>query len=437
MEVETKEIELGNKKELVNIKKFCSSEMVDKLMKFPLSDMIYESSYIFGVINMCWIPHEKMKIHSYADRTNLYKAILEVNPKLDYENCKIELPIVTKRKFDKPLESPSKQNQETQHCVSLEEVVSTVNFEELELNLNREVIGQEQAIRQLLGALINVKHMGILENGCSVDYILGPSGVGKTSSIKCLSEFLAVPLLYIQGSEYEERGDNTKLFGGGPSYIGYDEKGGHLQRFVKKNPNSIILIDEIDKFHPQVVSSLTSFFGDGFLSVPSSEERLPFKGLIYLTSNTGNKLSEQGRGRVVGLRTSENKSNLELEKERILRILKEQGIGNEFLGRVNNFIPFNPLNDLDIEKILDKNIKEINEKLKYYKFDLTDSARSGLLKSCDTNSFGARDIQHNLRRLIVSKINYGFEMNKDVPQSSRILVDFKDGRFVYSLGKKC
>jgi ATP-dependent Clp protease ATP-binding subunit ClpA len=432
MDIETREIELGNRKELVEIKKFCSSEMVDRLMKMPLNDFVYETSYIFSIIDMCWLPRGDIRIRSLADRTNLYRAILEVNPKLDYENCKIELPIVTKKRVDKPLEYQPKPKEEVSQGVSLEEIVSIVDFEELESSLNREVIGQGEAIRQLLSAVINVKHMGTLKTGCSVDYLLGPSGVGKTSSVRGLAEFLDAPLLLIQGSEYEEKGDATKLFGAGPSYVGYDETGGHLQRFVKKNPNSIILIDEIDKFHPECISSLTSFFGDGFLSVPSSEERLPFNGLIYLTSNTGNKLSEASMGRVVGFADNEHKSDSEIEKERILKILREQGIGSEFLGRVNNFITFKHLSNSDIERILNKNIKEFNEKLKYYNFSLTDSAKKGLLKVCDTDSFGAREIQHVLGREI-SKMNYEYEMDKSIPQSSMISVDFKDGKFTYSI----
>jgi len=209
------------------------------------------------------------------------------------------------------------------------------------------------------------------------------------------------------------------------------KKGGHLQRFVKKNPSSIILIDEIDKFHPKVISSLTSFFGDSFLTIPSNEERIPFRGLIYLTSNTGNKLSESCMGREIGLNLSEGKSHSEIETRRILNILKQQGIGNEFLGRINRFITFNHLGDSDIEKILDKTIIEINEKLKYYKINLTAPAKKEVLKLCDTNSFGAREISHTLNRVIISKLNYEYEMNKAISDLSVVSVNFEDGEFVH------
>jgi ATP-dependent Clp protease ATP-binding subunit ClpA len=230
MEIENREIWVGTQKQTIGIKKFSHDELRNQLIKFPLEAFVYEKKYVAKIVNMCWKRDERFcnGINaSYGDFLNVYKAILEVNPKLHFENYQLNLPTGNKKEIDKKniarLES---KREEIVKDISLEEIVSIVDFGELESYLNGNVIGQEEAIRQLLGTLINTKHMGTSEKECIVDYLLGPSGVGKTSSIKCLANYLSVPLLQIQGSEYEEEVASSKLFGGDPNYIGYDEKGG-------------------------------------------------------------------------------------------------------------------------------------------------------------------------------------------------------------------
>ncbi|MEK6827490.1 MAG: AAA family ATPase [Nanoarchaeota archaeon] len=437
MEIESREVWIGTHKQWVGIKKFSQNELSDKLMKFPLGTFVYETKYVSRIVNLCWVNNgvfPKQKTVSYGDILSVYKSILEVNPFLKFENYQINLPGTKKRIERNEIVRAEQNKEENLKGVSLEEIISFIDFEELESYLNREVIGQREATRQLSGELINRKHMGVSEEGCEVDYLFGPSGVGKTSSIKSLAKYLGVPLVHIQGSEYMEETDCRKLFGSPPSYVGYDDEGGRLQKAIKKNSDSIILFDEIDKAHFKVISSLTSFFGDRFLTIPNGE-KVFFNGLIYLTSNTGNKLSESVMGREIGFEKDE-KSNSESEKKRILSILKQQGIGSEFLGRINNFISFARLSNLDLAKILNKNINEVNERLKYYKIDLTDEAKKEVLERGDTNSFGAREIRHNLDRVIISPMNYEYEMNRSIPNSSIVSVDFENGRFTHSIKDK-
>jgi len=438
MEVEPREVWIGTHKQWVGIKKFSQNELEEKLIKFPLETFVYETKYVSRIVNLCWVnntlfPREKKA--SYVDILSVYRTILEVNPQLGYDNYKMNISS-TKRRMEKPdMVQPEQKKEEIQTGASLEEIISFVDFEDLESDINKKIIGQKEAIRQLSHGLMNVKHMGLSEEACEVDYLFGPSGVGKTSSIRRIARYLNVPVIHIQGSEYLEETDYRRLFGAPPSYVGHDEKeGGRLQKEIKKNPYSIILFDEIDKAHVKVISSLTSFFGDRFLTLPNGE-KVFFKGLVYLTSNIGNKRSESGMGREIGFKEDE-KSNPEEEKQRIIKILKQYEIGNEFLGRINNFVSFSHLTDSDISTILNNNIDETNERLKYYKIHLTDNAKREVLRLCDTRSFGAREIRHNLNGHIISPITYEYEMDKSIPPSSIVSVDFEEGKFVHSVKKK-
>ncbi len=305
-------------------------------------------------------------------------------------------------------------------------------FDVLEEVLNEEVIGQKDAVKQIIRPFINIKHRGMPKNRISSYYLLGPSGVGKTSSVTFIAEELKIPLLTLQGSEYGQEHTARELFGAPPSYVGYDPNGGILQKFIRKNPESIILFDEIDKVHPSICQSLTNFLGDSFLTSHDGLQ-IPFKGFMYFTSNTGNKASETG-GREIGF-TDLQISTSEIEKRRIISILREQGIGEAFLGRIVDFVTFNPLNDSDLFEILWKNIDIINDELKHYQIGISEKAQGKIIQMGNPKLWGARNIQNNLDRL-VSDSNYEFEMHNSIPEGSIISIDYSEGKFVYSVDKK-
>ncbi|VVB83163.1 ATP-dependent Clp protease ATP-binding subunit ClpX [uncultured archaeon] len=437
MEVESREVWIGTHKQMVGIKKFSPVELIDKMMKFPVETFVYEKKYVSRIVDMCWIDNEvfpRPKDASPLDRIGIYKTILEVNPLLCFVNYQMEFP-GTKRRLKKTEIIPEPKK-EIVKKVSLEEIVSIADFEEIERILNEEVIGQKGAVKQLLYPLINAKHMGMSDEPASF-YLLGPSGVGKTSSIKCLSKILDVPLLQIQGSEYQEEHTSRSLFGAPPSYLGHDPRGGILSKFITKNPNSIILFDEIDKVHPQIYGALTSFLSDGFVSIPGDDSNVYFNGWIFFTSNTGNKTSESGMGRDIGFHTGSEISDSEKEKQRIIKILKQKGVGEAFLGRMNGFIGFDILNHENLRKILDKKVKESNERLKYYQIELTESAKDEIISAGEPNSWGARNIVNNLNRFAISELNYAYEMERDIPEGSEILVDYcpVEKRFIHYTGK--
>ena len=287
----------------------------------------------------------------------------------------------------------------------------------------------KEAIKQLIRPFINLKHLGMLKDRVSSYYLLGPSGVGKTSSVRFIAEELNIPILTLQGSEYGQEHTARELFGAPPSYVGYDKEGGVLQKFIRSNPESIILFDEIDKVHYSICQSLTNFLGDSFL-ISHDGEKIPFKGFVYFTSNTGNKASESG-GREMGFK-DETIPDSEIERRRILSILREQNIGEAFLGRIIDFVTFTSLKPSDLSKILWANIDMVNNDLKHYQIGITDLAQTQIIQMGNPQLWGARNIQNNLDRL-VSNCNYEFEMQGNIPEGSIISIDFADGKFVYSL----
>jgi hypothetical protein len=307
MKIETKKIWIANEWQGVDIKKFSPDEFKERMYSLPLEIFTDEKKYIPKMVEACWLKgayslNKESGVLSYTDMLNLYQAVMEVNPELNFEHYRIN-PLGKIKRGNKPIikNSPSleKSEQKEESIHSLEDTVSIIDFNDLFNYYNKGVIGQEEAIMDICKILINLKHMGMSKKGVASYYLLGPSGVGKTSSIKLLSDFLCIPLCYIQGSEYKEPHSDSKLFGAPPSYVGYDDEGGILTRYIKKNSEGIVLFDEIDKVHPAIYGTLTNFLGDSFIVNPSGE-RCDFNGLVFFTSNTGNKLSEQGIGRKIG-----------------------------------------------------------------------------------------------------------------------------------------
>jgi len=400
-----------------------------------------ELKYIPRIVDLCWVRgyglDENRSSLSYNDTTELYRVCLEVNPDLSYSNFKTRIPPKFGESSKTPKENSKKfshssepaEESKEEHIPSLEETISIVDFRDMTDYYKEEVIGQEEAINDISKVLINVRHMGMPKDGVASYYLLGPSGVGKTSSIKFLSGFLGIPLCYIQGSEYKESHSDSKLFGAPPSYIGYNEEGGILTKYIKKNPQGIILFDEIDKVHPAIYGTLTNFLGDGFVINPAGEE-CDFNGFVFFTSNTGNKLSEQGMGRGIGFQ-SEEISESERDKKRIIEILRQEGIQEAFLGRMNDFIRFGTLGHEHLLEILDKKIDKVNTALKYYNINLSSKAKNKIIQLGNPDLWGARNIFHNLEKFVISELNFEFEMNRDIEEGKIVDVDFDDTKFVY------
>ena len=237
---------------------------------------------------------------------------------------------------------------------------------------------------------------------------LGPSGVGKTELAKVLAEILcgsSEALVRIDMSEYSEKIAVSRLIGASPGYVGYEE-GGQLTEAVRRRPFSVVLMDEIEKAHPEVIHILLQLLEDGQLT-DGQGHTVDFKNtVIILTSNIGTEQLSKRQHRVGFAADSE-----ELEKDKLVMDELKKYFKPELINRLDNIIIFRNLKPEDVQKIVDLMLERLNERLvdKHIKVDMTERAKGFLAKKGFDESFGARP----LRRV--------FEKHVEVPLSDMLL----------------
>jgi len=237
---------------------------------------------------------------------------------------------------------------------------------------------------------------------------LGPSGVGKTELAKILSEILcgsSEALVRIDMSEYSEKIAVSRLIGASPGYVGYDE-GGQLTEAVRRRPFSVVLMDEIEKAHPEVIHILLQLLEDGQLT-DGQGHTVDFKNtVIILTSNIGTEELAKRQHRVGFAADSE-----ELEKDKMVMDELKKFFKPELINRLDNIIIFRNLKPEDVQKIVDLMLERLNERLvdKHIKVEMTEQAKRFLAEKGFDESFGARP----LRRV--------FEKHVEVPISDMLL----------------
>jgi ATP-dependent Clp protease ATP-binding subunit ClpC len=273
----------------------------------------------------------------------------------------------------------------------------------IELELHKRVISQEKAITALARA-IRRSRAGLKAPGRPVGcfLFLGPTGVGKTEVARRLAEFLfgsEKSLVRFDMSEYMEKHSVSKLIGAPPGYVGYEE-GGQLTERVRRTPYSVILLDEIEKAHPDVYNILLQVFEDGQLT-DGLGNTVDFRNtILIMTSNLGARhlqkrsslgfqsLGEEGAG----------KSMDEMVMGEVKRVFNP-----EFLNRLDEIILFNPLTDSDLLRIIDLLVGQINDTLihRQVQIVLTPEARQWILdKTCGDRSYGARPLRRALQRYV-------------------------------------
>ena len=278
----------------------------------------------------------------------------------------------------------------------------------LEDNLRKRVKGQDEALRLVSEAIIRSRS-GIKDPNRPIGsfIFLGPTGVGKTEVAKSLAFELfddETHMIRIDMSEYMEKYSVSRLIGAAPGYIGYEE-GGQLTEAVRRNPYSIVLFDEIEKAHPEVLNLLLQILDDGRLT-DSNGRLVDFKNtIIIMTSNVGSEYILDGHSEKV--------------VDELHRYFKP-----EFLNRIDDIIMFNKLSKDSLYKILDKIIGNIEYNLRdiNIKIDLTDNAKDYFINNSYDDSYGARPLKRfvtkNLETLIARKI-----INNEVKFGSTIVVD--------------
>lgn len=288
----------------------------------------------------------------------------------------------------------------------------------LETNLHKRIIGQEEAVSAVSRA-IRRNRAGLQNEKRPPSFIfVGPTGVGKTELAKSLAYEMfgsEDSIIRIDMSEYMESHSTSKLIGAPPGYVGYDEAG-QLTEKVKRKPYSIILLDEIEKAHPDVFNILLQVLDDGKLTDSQGNTVSFANTIIIMTSNAGSNLNNNSIG--FGKQT--------VDKSKIEDSLKET-FRPEFLNRIDEIIVFNSLNKDELLKIVDLMLADTVKALKHkdISFEISSEAKQFILEKGTNIKFGARPLRRAIQRYIEDEISEMI-LRSEIVDGQTIKVDLKD-----------
>ena len=280
----------------------------------------------------------------------------------------------------------------------------------LEENLHKRVVGQNEAIEAVAKA-IKRGRVGLKDPKRPIGsfLFLGPTGVGKTELSKALAECLfgdENAMIRIDMSEYMEPHSVSKLIGSPPGYVGFDE-GGQLTEKIRRKPYAVILFDEIEKAHPDVMNMLLQILEDGRLT-DSQGRTVNFKNtVIIMTSNIGARAITEKKS--LGFTNQEEQKDLQKEyeetKKEVMQILKRE-LRPEFINRIDEIIVFHKLNDDEISKIIDIMLNEVVNRLKNEKIDIEieEGVKDIIAKEGVNKEFGARPLRRAIQNILEDRL---------------------------------
>ncbi len=307
----------------------------------------------------------------------------------------------------------------------------------MEDELHKRVVGQDEAIKTVSMA-IRRSRSGLKDPKRPIGsfMFLGPSGVGKTELAKTIAEFLfdkEEALIQIDMSEYMEKHSVSKLVGSPPGYVGYDE-GGQLTELVRRKPYSVILLDEIEKAHPDVFNILLQIFEDGHLT-DSQGKRVDFKNtVIIMTSNLGAREIQKNTPMGFKMINTEDLSYGGI-KEKVMSELK-QAFRPEFLSRVDEVIVFHKLQKQQIYSIMDLMMSRVQQQLELQGIiiELKKSAKDLLLEKGYDPSMGARPMRRCIQNLIEDPLSEKL-ISGEVKSGQKVEVSVKDKNMHFEIKK--
>lgn len=333
---------------------------------------------------------------NYRDRDRIYSSSRrppQYYEPQDYENY---AALVNKQDIDDVIASwtgiPVASLQE-------EEMVKLLRIED---ELHKRVISQESAISALARA-IRRSRAGLKNPLRPVGsfLFLGPTGVGKTEVARSLAEFLfgsERAMIRLDMSEFMEKHSVSKLIGSPPGYVGYDE-GGQLTERIRRNPYSVLLLDEIEKAHPDIFNILLQVFEDGVLT-DSAGAKVDFKNVIVImTSNIGARFINKGAS--LGFQSSRGEIMAKNE-DRVMAAVRET-FNPEFINRLDEIIVFEPLTDDDLLRIVGLLVDQMNQTLLRRKLEvrLTEDAKRWIVdRTCADRTYGARPLRRALQKYV-------------------------------------
>jgi ATP-dependent Clp protease ATP-binding subunit ClpB len=308
-------------------------------------------------------------------------------------------------------------------------------LEKIEKILEGRVIGQEEAIKAVANA-IRRGRAGISEESrpMGVFLFLGPTGVGKTETARALADFLfntEKALVRLDMSEYMEKHSVSKIIGSPPGYVGYEE-GGQLTEKIRRRPYSVILLDEIEKAHPEVFNILLQIFEDGRLT-DAKGRVVSFKNtIIIMTSNLGSDYISQMQPVGFEVEKKEKISRRENLKKKVLEVLKESFLP-EFLNRIDEIVIFNYLGKKEIRKIVELELKKVAERLKKVKnikIRFSKKLKDILAQKGFDPDLGARPLKRVIQKLILDPLSLKI-ITSEIKEGDRVLVDFEKGDILF------
>ncbi len=270
--------------------------------------------------------------------------------------------------------------------------------------LEGKVIGQHEAIKKVVKA-IQRNRAGLKDPNRPIGsfIFLGPTGVGKTHLVKVLAQYLfdtTDALIRIDMSEYMEKFSVSRLVGAPPGYIGYEE-GGQLTEKVRRRPYSVVLLDEIEKAHPDVFHLMLQVLDEGRLT-DSLGRKVDFKNtIVIMTSNIGTReLKDFGRG--VGFAPVGSTPSDDEHARGVIEKALKKAFAPEFLNRIDDVVIFNNLNEADIYKIIDIELQGLYARVKSlgYKMDLTDEAKNYIASKGYDVQYGARPLKRAIQKYL-------------------------------------
>jgi ATP-dependent Clp protease ATP-binding subunit ClpC len=289
------------------------------------------------------------------------------------------------------------------------------------------VIGQTEAIRKVVKA-IRRNRAGLKDPNKPIGtfIFLGPTGVGKTHLAKVLAKYLfdsEESLIRIDMSEYMEKFAVSRLVGAPPGYVGYEE-GGQLTEKVRRRPYSIVLLDEIEKAHPDIFHILLQVLDDGQLT-DSLGRRVDFKNtIVIMTSNIGSReLKDFGSG--VGFNTSAKQSSWSSNSQSVIENALKKSFAPEFLNRIDDIVIFESLERESIHKIIDIELRNLFQRVEKmgYKLEITEKAKDFIVEKGWDAQFGARPLKRAIQKYVEDTLAEEI-IRANLKEGDSLMIDF-------------
>jgi len=421
--------------------------MTDRFLPDKAIDAMDESGSRVHIVNM-EVPQKILDLEAQLEKTRelknsvVRKQKYEEAAKLrdDEKRLEKELAIAQEQ-----WEEESKLHRETVTESNVADVVSMMsgipvnriaqteskklaNLPEL---IKSKVIGQDEAVVKVTKA-IQRNRAGLKDPNKPIGsfIFLGQTGVGKTQLAKVLAKELfdsEDALIRIDMSEYMEKFAISRLVGAPPGYVGYEE-GGQLTEKVRRRPYSVILLDEVEKAHPDVFNMLLQVLDDGFLT-DSLGRRIDFRNtIIIMTSNIGaRQLKDFGQG--VGFGTSARKAQEDSHQKSVIENALKKAFAPEFLNRIDDVVVFNPLEKEHIFMIIDIELEKLYDRLREngYNLTLTDKAKDFIAEKGFDKQYGARPLKRAIQKYIEDTLAEEI-VNENLEEGDLIFMDLDEDK---------